>query len=72
VLLIKTKIEKEGFQMTKKEAEDMLKRHKKEAFWDFFDFLNEFFLLLSGTILSSIILFVVFILPLLFWLGILK
>ena len=58
--------------MTKKEAEDMLKRHKKEAFWDFFDFLNEFFLLLSGTILSSIILFVVFILPLLFWLGILK
>ena len=58
--------------MTKKEAEDMLKRHKKEAFWDFFDFLNEFFLLLPGPILSSIILFVVFILPLLFWLGILK
>jgi hypothetical protein len=58
--------------MTKKEAEDMLKRHKKEAFWDFFDFLNEFFLLLPGAILSSIILFVVFILPLLFWLGILK
>ena len=58
--------------MTKKEAEDMLKRHKKEAFWDLFDFLNEFFLLLSGAILSSIILFVVFILPLLFWLGILK
>ena len=25
--------------MTKKEAEDMLKRHRKEAFWDFFDFL---------------------------------
>ena len=72
MLLIKTKIEKEGFQMTKKEAEDMLKRHKKEAFWDFFDFLNEFFLLLPGTILSSIILFVVFILPLLLWLGILK
>ena len=69
MLLIKTKIEKEGFQMTKKEAEDMLKRHKKEAFWDF---LNEFFLLLPGAILSSIILFVVFILPLLFWLGILK
>ncbi len=58
--------------MTKKEAEDMLKRHKKEAFWDLFDFLNEFFLLLPGAILSSIILFVVFILPLLFWLGILK
>ena len=58
--------------MTKKEAEDMLKRHKKEAFWDFFDFLNEFFLLLPGAILFSIILFVVFILPLLFWLGILK
>ena len=58
--------------MTKKEAEDLLKRHKKEAFWDFFDFLNEFFLLLPGAILSSIILFVVFILPLLFWLGILK
>lgn len=58
--------------MTKKEAEDMLKRHKKEAFWDFFDFLNEFFLLLPGAILSSIILFVVFMLPLLFWLGILK
>ena len=58
--------------MTKKEAEDMLKRHKKEAFWDFFDFLNEVFLLLPGAILSSIILFVVFILPLLFWLGILK
>ena len=58
--------------MTKKEAEDMLKRHKKEAFWDFFDFLNEFFLLLPGAILSSIILFVIFILPLLFWLGILK
>ena len=56
--------------MTKKEAEDMLKRHKKEAFWDFFDFLNEFFLLLPGAILSSIILFVVFILPLLLWLGI--
>ena len=33
--------------MTKKEAEDMLKRHRKEAFWDFFDFLNEFFLLQS-------------------------
>ena len=58
--------------MTKKEAEDMLKRHKKEAFWDFFDFLNEFFLLLPGAVASSIILFVVFILPLLFWLGILK
>ena len=58
--------------MTKKEAEDMLKRHRKEAFWDFFDFLNEFFLLLPGAILSSIILFVIFILPLLFWLGILK
>ena len=58
--------------MTKKEAEDMLKRYRKEAFWDFFDFLNEFFLLLPGAILSSIILFVVFILPLLFWLGILK
>ena len=58
--------------MTKKEAEDMLKRHKKEAFWDFFDFLNEFFLLLPGAILSSLILFVIFILPLLFWLGILK
>jgi len=26
--------------MTKKEAEDMLKRHRKEAFWDFFDFLK--------------------------------
>ncbi len=58
--------------MTKKEAEDMLKRHRKEAFWDFFDFLNEFFLLLPRAIASSIILFVVFILPLLFWLGILK
>jgi hypothetical protein len=22
--------------MTKKEAEDMLNRHRKEAFWDFF------------------------------------
>ena len=58
--------------MTKKEAEDMLKRHRKEAFWDFFDFLNEFFLLLPGAVASLAILFFVFILPLLLWLGILK
>ena len=58
--------------MTKKEAEDMLKRHRKEVFWDFFDFLNEFFLLLPGAIASLAILFFVFILPLLLWLGILK
>lgn len=58
--------------MTKKEAEDMLNRHRKEAFWDFFDFLNEFFLLLPGAIASLAILFFVFILPLLLWLGILK
>lgn len=58
--------------MTKKEAEDMLKRHRKEIFWSFFYDINEFFLLLLGAIASSIILFVVFILPLLFWLGILK
>jgi hypothetical protein len=58
--------------MTKKEAEDMLKRHRKETFWDFFDFLNEFFLLLPGAIASLAILFFVFILPLLLWLGILK
>ena len=58
--------------MTKKEAEDMLKRHRKEAFLDFFDFLNEFFLLLPGAIASLAILFFVFILPLLLWLGILK
>ena len=45
--------------MTKKEAEDMLKRHRKEAFWDFFDFLNEFFLLLPGAIASLAILFIV-------------
>ena len=51
--------------MTKKEAEDMLKRHRKETFWDFFDFLNEFFLLLPGAIASLAILFFVFILPLL-------
>ena len=58
--------------MTKKEAEDMLNRHRKEAFWDFFYFLNEFFLLLPGAIASLAILFFVFILPLLLWLGILK
>ncbi len=58
--------------MTKKEAEDMLKRHRREAFWDFFDLLNEFFLLLPGAIASLAILFFVFILPLLLWLGILK
>ena len=48
--------------MTKKEAEDMLKRHRKEAFWDFFDFLNEFFLLLPRAIASLAILFFVFLL----------
>lgn len=58
--------------MTKKEAEDMLKRHRREAFWDFFHSLNEFFLLLPGAIASLAILFFVFILPLLLWLGILK
>nr|DAK33556.1 MAG TPA: hypothetical protein [Caudoviricetes sp.]DAP84576.1 MAG TPA: hypothetical protein [Caudoviricetes sp.]DAX77358.1 MAG TPA: hypothetical protein [Caudoviricetes sp.] len=58
--------------MTKKELEDILKDNKKEAFWDFFDFLNEFFLLLPGAIASLAILFFVFILPLLLWLGILK
>jgi len=26
--------------MTKKEAEDMLNRHRKEAFWDFFWFFK--------------------------------
>ncbi len=57
--------------MTKKEIEDMLKRHRREAFWDFFHSLNEFFLLLPGAIASLAILFFVFILPLLAWLGIL-
>ena len=66
------KKEKEFKVTKKKELEDIIKNNRKEAFWDFFDFLNEFFLLLPGAILSSIILFVVFILPLLFWLGILK
>ena len=37
-----------------------------------FDFLNEFFFLLTEAIVSSIILFFVSILPLLLWLDILK
>lgn len=58
--------------MTKKEAEDILKDNKKEAISEFFDFISEFISLLPGAILSFTILFFVFILPLLLWLGILK
>ena len=64
--------EKEFKVTKKKELEDIIKNNRKEAFWDFFDFLNEFFLLLPGAIASLAILFFVFILPLLLWLGILK
>lgn len=66
------KKEKEFKVTKKKELEDIIKNNRKEILWSFFNDINEFFLLLPGTILSSIILFVVFILPLLFWLGILK
>ena len=66
------KKEKEFKVTKKKELEDIIKNNRKEAFQDFFDFLNEFFLLLPGAIASLAILFFVFILPLLLWLGILK
>lgn len=66
------KKEKEFKVTKKKELEDIIKNNRKEAFWDFFDFFNEFFLLLPGAIASLAILFFVFILPLLLWLGILK
>lgn len=66
------KKEKEFKVTKKKELEDIIKNNRKEAFLDFFDFLNEFFLLLPGAIASLAILFFVFILPLLLWLGILK
>ena len=66
------KKEKEFKVTKKKELEDIIKNNRKEAFFDFFDFLNEFFLLLPGAIASLAILFFVFILPLLLWLGILK
>jgi hypothetical protein len=66
------KKEKEFKVTKKKELEDIIKNNRKEAFWDFFDLLNEFFLLLPGAIASLAILFFVFILPLLLWLGILK
>ncbi len=66
------KKEKEFKVTKKKELEDIIKNNRKEAFWDFFDFLNEFFLLLPGAVASLAILFFVFILPLLLWLGILK
>ena len=66
------KKEKEFKVTKKKELEDIIKNNRKEAFWDFFDFLNEFFLLLPGAIASLAILFFVFILHLLLWLGILK
>ena len=66
------KKEKEFKVTKKKELEDIIKNNRKEAFWDFFDFLNEFFLLLPGAIASLATLFFVFILPLLLWLGILK
>ena len=66
------KKEKEFKVTKKKELEDIIKNNRKEAFWDFFDFLNEFFLLLPGAIVSLAILFFVFILSLLLWLGILK
>ena len=66
------KKEKEFKVTKKKELEDIIKNNRKEAFWDFFDFLNEFFLLLPGAIASLAILFFIFILPLLLWLGILK
>ena len=66
------KKEKEFKVTKKKELEDIIKNNRKQAFWDFFDFLNEFFLLLPGAIASLAILFFVFILPLLLWLGILK
>jgi hypothetical protein len=66
------KKEKEFKVTKKKELEDIIKNNRKEILWSFFNDINEFFLLLPGAILSSIILFVVFILPLLFWLGILK
>ena len=66
------KKEKEFKVTKKKELEDIIKNNRKEAFWDFFDFLNEFFLLLPGAVASLTILFFVFILPLLLWLGILK
>ena len=66
------KKEKEFKVTKKKELEDIIKNNRKEILWSFFNDINEFFLLLPGAVLSSIILFVVFILPLLFWLGILK
>ena len=66
------KKEKDYKVTKKKELEDIIKNNRKEILWSFFNDINEFFLLLPGAILSSIILFVVFILPLLFWLGILK
>ena len=66
------KKEKEFKVTKKKELEDIIKNNRKEILWSFFNEINEFFLFLPGAILSSIILFVVFILPLLLWLGILK
>ena len=58
--------------MIKKEAEDMLKRHRKENILAFFDFFNELFYLLPDAIASFTILFFVFILPLILCLDILK
>ena len=66
------KKEKE-FKVTKKrELEDIIKNNRKEILWSFFNDINEFFLLLPGAIASLAILFFIFILPLLLWLGILK
>ena len=65
------KKEKEFKVVKKKELEDIIKSNRKEIFWSFFNDINEF-LLLPGAIASLAILFFVFILPLLLWLGILK
>ena len=59
-------INKEGFYF------NIIKNNRKEILWSFFNDINEFFLLLPGAIASLAILFFVFILPLLLWLGILK
>ena len=65
------KKEKEFKVVKKKELEDIIKSNRKEIFWSFFNDINEFFLL-PGAVASLAILFFVFILPLLLWLGILK
>ena len=49
------KKEKEFKVTKKKELEDIIKNNRKEILWSFFNDINEFFLLLPGAILSSII-----------------